>query len=78
VLSLSVPASVTVTICNMAGRPVRVLCRSRQLEAGPSRLAWNGLSDAGVAVPGGMYLIEATADAGDGSQCRALAQVTVE
>ncbi len=74
-LSLSAGAQVSARIMNVAGRPVRTLCRAKDCEAGTNTLLWNACGDNGLAVPNGTYLVEVTAKAGDGAQTRALAQV---
>ena len=73
--TLSGSASVTATVMNVAGRPIRTLVADRPLEAGIQTLAWNRLADSGLPVPGGLYLIRVTARADDGSQSQALASV---
>ena len=74
---LSVDASVSARVLNLAGRPVRTLFVGRECEAGANTLVWNAASDAGVAVPNGTYLIEVTARAEGGGEARALGRVTV-
>jgi hypothetical protein len=77
VFTLSSPAQVQARILNIAGRPIKTLCRAKECEAGTSMLLWNAQSDSGLAVPNGEYLVEVTAKAGDGAQARALGQVSV-
>ncbi len=77
VFSLSAPADVTATVLNIAGRPIRALCRATDCEAGTNTLTWNGCSDAGLTVPSGVYLVELAATSADGSQARGLAAVRV-
>ncbi len=74
---LSAPAQVQATIRNIAGRPVRTLCRAKDCEAGTGTLVWNAMSDSGLPVPNGVYLVEVSANAADGSQARALTQVRI-
>ena len=69
--------AVDARILNMAGRPVKTICRARDCEAGSNTLLWNAQSDQGLPVPNGTYLIEVMAKAGDGTQARGLGQVRV-
>jgi len=78
VFSLSTPATVTATVRNIAGRPVRMLCTARPCEAATNTLLWSAESDAGLRVPNGLYLIEIAARAADGTQARALTQVRID
>jgi flagellar hook assembly protein FlgD len=75
VVALSAPGAVDVRILNIAGRPVRTLCRGRACAAGTNTLLWNARSDAGVAVPSGTYLVEITARGAHGAQTRAIRTV---
>ncbi len=75
--SLAGAADVSATVLNIAGRPVRTLCADQACEAGMNTLVWNALSDRGLRVPSGTYLIRITARAGDGAQSSALATVAV-
>jgi hypothetical protein len=70
---LSAAAPVTATIRNLAGRPVRALCRDRECPAGGSTLLWDGRSDGGLSVPSGAYLVELTTTSPDGARSRVLA-----
>ena len=75
--TLSSSASVSARVLNIAGRPVRTLCTTRDCEAGTNTLLWNATSDQGLQVPNGTYLVEVAAMAGDGSHTRALARVSL-
>ncbi len=75
--SLSSAAQVQARILNMAGRPVRTLCRAHECEAGRNTLVWNALADDGLPVPNGIYVVELTATAEEGQQARALSRVTL-
>jgi hypothetical protein len=68
--SLSSPAQVDARILNLAGRPIRALCRDRACEAGPNTLAWDGRADNGLRVPAGSYLVEIIARTPEGTQSR--------
>ena len=70
--TLSADAEVTVTVLNMAGRPVRRLTTSRLSNSGVNRLAWNACSDTGLRVPHGTYLVEIDARGHDGTASRGL------
>ena len=75
--TLSAPAEVTVTVLNIAGRPVATVLRDRRTEAGLQQVVWNAQSAAGTRVPAGQYLVRVTAKAADGAQAQAVAQVRV-
>jgi hypothetical protein len=77
VFTLSSAAAVQSRILNIAGRPIRTLCRAKDCDAGTNTLLWNAMSDQGLPVPSGRYLVEVTAKAADGGQVRALGQVVV-
>ncbi len=70
--SLSSAAQVQARILNIAGRPVKTLCRANDCEAGANRLSWNAQSDQGLPVPNGTYLVEVMARAGDATSSRAV------
>jgi hypothetical protein len=76
-VGLSAPASVSVRVLNIAGRPVEIICRARQCGAGTHTLLWNARSDNGLPVPNGTYLVQVTARSVDGSQASGLAQVRI-
>ncbi len=70
--TLSAPANVTVTVLNIAGRPVATVARERSTEAGLQRLAWSGRTDHGTRAPGGTYLARIVARDPDGQQAQAV------
>jgi murein DD-endopeptidase MepM/ murein hydrolase activator NlpD len=74
---LSSAAEVGARVLNLSGRPVRALCQGRACAAGSNTLLWNALSDSGLPVPNGTYLVEVTARGADGAQSRAVAMVRV-
>jgi hypothetical protein len=78
IYTLSAPAQVTVTIRNLAGRPVAVIARARATAAGVQRLAWSGLAGTGLHVPAGAYLIEVVARDPNGGEARVLTTVRLE
>jgi hypothetical protein len=59
--TLSSDALVDVEVRNIAGRVVRRIADGRMATKGQNSLVWNGISEAGTAVPGGMYLVQVTA-----------------
>ena len=75
--TLSSAASVSARVLNIAGRPVRTICQGKDCRAGMNRLPWNGQSDRGLALPNGVYIVEATAKSGDGVQAKALTRVVL-
>jgi hypothetical protein len=75
VFTLSAPAEVTASVRNLAGRPVRRLVTERASSSGLNSLIWNARSDSGLPAPNGVYLLEVTARAEDGSLARVLAQI---
>jgi len=75
--TLSAPATVEVRVLNIAGRPIRTITPGRNCEAGLNTFAWTGMSDSGLRVPDGIYLVTVAAEAPDGSQTRALAQLRI-
>lgn len=70
--TLSAPAATTVTILNLAGRPVRVLEEGKPRPAGNNQVLWDGRSGLGTSVPAGMYLLQVTANAPSGQNVRAM------
>ncbi len=71
--TLSAAGSVTVDVLNIAGRTVKRIVADRECDAGPQTVSWNGVSDRGTPVPGGMYLVRVTAAVPTGEQCQGLA-----
>ena len=75
--SLASPAATDVRVLSIAGRHVRTITVGRDCDAGLNTLAWSGLSDSGLPVPNGRYLIEVRARGPRGTRARALASVRV-
>ena len=73
--ALSSAAQVDARVMNIAGRPIKTICTARDGEAGANTLLWNAMSDDGLRVPSGVYLVEIEARGAGGSQSRALTQV---
>ena len=65
------PAQVEVQVLDIQGRLVRRLAH-RLFDSGVHELGWDGRNGAGLAAPGGRYLVEVTAKGPDGTQARAL------
>jgi hypothetical protein len=74
---LSAPGALTCRILNVAGRPVRTICLSRDCAAGIHRLPWDLRDASGLPVPGGAYLVEAVARDPSGAKARALSACPV-
>jgi hypothetical protein len=70
--TLSSPATVTVTIRNLAGRPVATVIRDQAAAAGLQRTLWSGCAENGLRVPAGAYVVEVAARSADGGQARVL------
>jgi hypothetical protein len=75
--SLSQPASVTLTVVNLAGRPVCTLPAAGVTPAGAGRALWNLRTAGGTKVPAGRYLVQVNAVAEDGQAAQALTSVQV-
>ncbi len=75
--TLSADADVDVTIRNIAGRVVRRVATQMDATKGRNSLLWNAMSDSGLAVPTGMYLVEISAKSADGSSSRGMTQIRV-
>ncbi len=76
--SLSAAATVDARIMNIAGRPVKTICRGMDGDAGTNTLLWNKQADSGLRVPHGVYLVEVTARSQTGGQSRALTTVRID
>jgi M6 family metalloprotease-like protein len=75
--TLSRPASVTVTVMNIAGIVVRNVVQGQSGTAGVNVATWNLHNDAGNIVPSGRYLIQIEAVADDGQMVRTLGQINI-
>ncbi|MBU0610371.1 MAG: hypothetical protein KKI08_20990, partial [Armatimonadetes bacterium] len=64
--SLSSEAEVSVTVSNIAGRVIRQIAVGPQ-EAGLQSVLWDTRNAAGVRAPAGLYLVQISACAGDGT-----------
>ncbi len=73
--SLSAPADVTVTVLNIAGRPVATLMRDGSADAGLQHIVWSGQADRGTRAPDGTYLVRIVARDRDGQQAQSLCSV---
>jgi hypothetical protein len=73
--SLSASADVTVTVLNIAGRPVATVCRDLEAAEGPQRVIWSGRTDGGLRVPNGTYLARIAARSDDGRQAQAICRL---
>jgi flagellar hook assembly protein FlgD len=74
---LTTKASVEVQVLNVAGRPVRVICRDRACTKGRNAVLWDGRSDAGTTAPPGIYLVKLRAYTEGGQQAQSLTSVRV-
>jgi hypothetical protein len=76
--SLSTSADVTITVLNIAGRPVATVCRDREATEGLQRVIWSGQTAQGTRAPSGMYLVRITARDPDGAQASGLCTLRLE
>lgn len=56
IFTISEPRVANISIYNMRGQRVRVLCDNQPLSGGQHRLVWNGRNDIGAVCPSGVYL----------------------
>ena len=78
VYTLSRPATVDVEVRNIAGRVVGRVATGREAGQGQNTLVWNGISDAGTAVPAGMYIVQVTARSAEtGEQASVIRTATI-
>ncbi len=75
--TLSAAADVTVSILNIAGRPVAIAARNQAMEAGTQRIVWSGRTLTGTRAPGGRYLVRVEARGDEGDAAQALAPLAV-
>jgi uncharacterized GH25 family protein len=70
-VSLSAAATVSGSVCNLAGREIAQLPTSN-LDKGVSSLLWNGKSSMGTSVPAGQYIIKLVASDSKGNSATCL------
>jgi hypothetical protein len=70
--TLSAPADVTVSVLNLAGRPVATVVHDQAGEAGTQRVVWSGQTLNGTPASAGTYLVRIAARRADGQQTTAL------
>ncbi|MBM3475087.1 MAG: hypothetical protein FJX75_17640 [Armatimonadetes bacterium] len=75
---LSAPAGVTVTVLNLAGRPIATPAADREMGAGVQRLSWNGQSREGLRAPNGAYLVRVAARSPGGGQVQTLVPLRLQ
>ncbi len=75
--SLSAPADVTVTVLNIAGRPVATVLRDQAADAGTQRVVWSGRASQGPAAPDGTYVVRIVARGQDGAHAQAIASLNL-
>ncbi len=76
--TLSQSATVDVEVRNIAGRVVSRVASGREAEQGQNTLVWNGISDAGTAVPAGTYIVQVTARSAEtGEQASVIRTATI-
>ncbi len=77
VFTLSAPATVSMEVLNMAGRPVAMVAREVATEAGTQRFVWSGQTQHGVPAPPGAYLVRIVARDVRGQQVQALSGISL-
>ena len=77
VFTLSASARCSVRVMNIAGRTVRLIEQDTLHPAGLNQVLWDGRSDLGPLVPGGVYLVTVQAAGEDGSKVQAMGSLTV-
>lgn len=75
--TLSAPARCAVRVLNIAGRVVRTVESERLRPQGANEVIWNGRSDQGTLVPGGLYLVVVEAVGEDGARARAMGSLAL-
>ena len=78
VYTLSKPASVDVSVLNLAGRVVRLVSTGTPGTTGVNSAAWDLRNQSGSRVPAGRYWVRVLAAGDDGQQVNAVAPVTVQ
>ncbi len=76
--SLSAPADVTISVLNIAGRPVATVTPKAPADAGLQRVIWSGQADRGTRAPNGMYLVRVVARDNEGRQAQSLCTLRVD
>jgi hypothetical protein len=76
--SLSAPAEVTVTVLNIAGRPVATVARGLAADSGAQRLLWSGQSSLGTPAPRGTYVVRIAVWDSNGQQATGLCMLKLE
>lgn len=76
--NLSADADVTISVLNIAGRPVATLARDRAAGAGLQRVLWSGQTNHGTCAPSGTYLVRILARAADGGQVQSICPLRLE
>lgn len=75
--TLSDAGSVTGTVMNVAGRPVRTIAADRPMEAGTNTLLWDRSNSEGLEAPAGIYLVKVEAKSEGGGRACGLATLRV-
>ena len=74
--TLPVPASVQLAVYNAMGQKVATLLDGMDRQAGRHVATWNGRSDAGEAMPAGVYFVRFSAELG-GERLSDMRQISV-
>jgi hypothetical protein len=77
IFTLSTAADVTVSVLNIAGRPVATVARDVTTEGGLQRMVWSGHADGGLAAPAGQYLVRVEAREPSGQRAQILAAMRI-
>ncbi len=75
--SVALPAGITLAVFNALGESVATLAQNEPTNAGTYKLIWDGTSDAGAAVPAGVYFIRFNAQTQNGQSVTQIQQIQV-
>jgi Periplasmic copper-binding protein (NosD) len=75
--TLSAPGEVTVTVLNLAGRPVAAPLRGTPCGAGAQRVVWDRHTSGGTRAPAGRYIVQVAVRGAAGGQSRRLWSLTL-
>ncbi len=77
IFTLSTDADVSVSVLNIAGRPVRRVTTNQAASHGRNLVIWNACADNGLSVPTGTYIVRIAARSQDGSTSHAITPLRI-